>query len=66
MPRVTLLAEIFRDERGPGKFQVGARYAFDAPPIEAHVSYGNRLGSAPGDTWWVIAGIRVYTRAFLP
>jgi hypothetical protein len=66
LPRATLLAEIFRDERGPGKFQVGARYALDAAPIEAYVSYGNRLGSASGDTWWVIAGIRVYTKPFLP
>jgi hypothetical protein len=66
VPRATLLAEIFRDERGPGKFQVGARYGFDAAPIEAYVSYGNRLGSASADAWWVIAGIRVYTKPFLP
>ena len=66
LPRATFLAEIFRDERGPGKFQVGARYAFDPAPIEAYVSYGNRLGSMSGETWWVIAGFRVYTRPFLP
>ena len=66
LPRTTLLAEIFRDERGPGKFQVGARYAFDPAPIEAYVSYGNRLGSDSGETWWVIAGVRVYTKPFLP
>ena len=66
LPRATLLAEIFRDERGPGKFQLGARYALDSAPIEAYVSYGNRLGSAAGEAWWVIAGIRIYTQPFLP
>lgn len=66
VPRTTFLAEVFRDERGPGKFQVGARYAFDSTPIEAYVSYGGRLGSAAGDTWWVIAGLRIYTAPFLP
>ena len=66
LPRATLLAEIFRDERGPGKFQVGARYAFDPTPIEAYVSYGGRLDSASGDTWWAIIGFRAYTKPFLP
>jgi hypothetical protein len=66
LPRATLLAEIFRDERGPGKFQLGARYAFDPAPIEAYVSYGNRLGSASVDSWWVIVGFRAYTKPFLP
>ena len=65
-PRATLLAEIFRDERGPGKFQVGARYAFDPTPIEAYVSYGGRLDTASGDTWWAIIGFRAYTKPFLP
>ena len=65
LPRTTILAEIFRDERGPGKFQVGARYAFEAMPIEAYASYGNRIDSAPGDTSWAIVGFRAYTKPFL-
>jgi hypothetical protein len=67
MPRAaTLFAEVFRDERGPGKYQVGARYAFIPSRLEAYVSYGNRLGNAAGDSWWAIAGIRINTAPFLP
>jgi hypothetical protein len=66
LPRATLLGEVFRDERGPGKYQVGARYAFVPDRFEAYVSYGNRLGTSVGDAWWVIAGIRINTSPFLP
>ncbi len=64
IPRATLFAEVFRDERGPGKYQVGTRYAFIPSRLEAYVSYGNRLGNA--DSWWAIAGIRINTAPFLP
>ena len=49
LPRATLLAEIFRDERGPGKFQLGARYAFIPSRLEGYLSYGNCLGNLTGE-----------------
>ena len=45
---------------------MGARYAFDPTPIDAYVSYGSRLRSASGDSWWVIVGFRAYTKPLLP
>jgi hypothetical protein len=66
LSRATLLAEIFRDERGPGKYQLGGRYALVPSHLEAYVSYGNRLGNAVGGGWWVTAGIRINTSPFLP
>jgi hypothetical protein len=66
LPRATLLAEIFRDERGPGKFQLGARYAFIPSRLEGYLSYGNCLGNLTGGSWWAVAGIRINTAPFLP
>ena len=66
LPRATLLAEIFRDERGPGKFQLGARYAFIPSRLEGYLSYGNCLGNLTGSSWWAVAGIRINTAPFLP
>ena len=60
-----LLAEIFRDEPGTGKYQVGARYIVVPDRFEAYLSYGNRLG-ASSDQWFAIVGVRVQTAAFLP
>jgi hypothetical protein len=66
LPHTTALAEVFRNERGPGKYQVGLRYAFVPERFEAYASYGNRLGSAAGDSWWAVIGIRINTAPFLP
>ncbi len=66
LPRATLLAEVFRDERGPGKYQLGASYAFIPSRFEAYVSYGNRLGNSASDSWWTTVGLRINTAPFLP
>jgi hypothetical protein len=60
-----LLAEMFRDEPGRGKYQVGVRYVAIPDRLEAYVSYGNRL-NGPSSEWWVVAGIRLQTAPFLP
>ena len=62
---VQLLAEAFRDEPGPGKYQVGVRYIVVPDRFEAYVSYGNRF-NGPSSQWSAIIGIRVQTAAFLP
>jgi hypothetical protein len=62
---VQLLGEIFRDEPGNTKYQVGARYIVVPDRFEAYASYGNRF-SGPSDQWSAIIGIRVQTVAFLP
>jgi len=62
---VQLLAEIFRDEPGNTKYQVGARYIIVPDRFEAYASYGNRF-SGPADQWSAVIGIRVQTAAFLP
>jgi len=62
--RTTAFAEVFHDQKGPGSYQVGARYAFVPDRFEAYASYGNRLGSEK--QWWATAGIRINTTAFLP
>jgi len=66
LPHAALLAEIFRDERGPGKFQLGVRYAFIPSRLEGYLSYGNVLGNLTGSSWWAVAGIRINTAPFLP
>jgi hypothetical protein len=62
---VQLLSEVFRDEPGRAKFQVGARYHVVPDRFEAYASYGNRFAGS-SDQWFVIAGIRLQTPAFLP
>ena len=66
LPRTTLLAEIFRDEKGAGKYQVGLRYAIVPDRFEAFASYGNRLGNPIEASWWATLGIKINTAAFLP
>jgi hypothetical protein len=66
LPRTTAFAEVFRNEKGPGKYQFGLRYAIVPERFEAYASYGNRLGSASGDSWWTVVGIRINTAPFLP
>ena len=63
--RLQLLAEAFRDEPGPAKYQVGVRGIIVPNRFEAYVSYGNRF-AGPSDRWSATIGIRVQTSAFLP
>jgi len=65
IPSVQLLAEIYRDEPGTGKYQIAVRYIAIPNRFEAYVSYGNRF-SDPGRQAWTIIGIRAQTPAFLP
>ena len=62
---VQLLAEVFRDEPGRGKYQVGARYIIVPDRLEAFASYGNRLNGSSHQSSAII-GIRVQTAAFFP
>lgn len=62
---VQLLAEIFRDERGPGNYQAGVRYIAIPDRFELYVSYGNRFNGS-SDHCSAIVGVRVQTSAFLP
>lgn len=59
------LAEVFRDEPGRAKFQVGLRYVAIADRFEVFLSYGNRFHGT-SDHGWVVAGIRLQTAPFLP
>ena len=59
-----LLAEVFRDQPGPGKYQVGARYIIVPNCVEAYASYANRLNKSSERS--VVIGIRVQTAAILP
>ena len=63
--RLQLLAEIFHDEPGCGKYQVGIRAIVIPGTLEAYVSYGNGLKGS-SDQWSAIVGIRLQTPAFLP
>jgi len=62
---VQLLAEVFRDEPGSTKYQVGARYIIVPNRLEAYASYGSRINGSP-EQWSGVIGIRVQTPAFLP
>jgi hypothetical protein len=53
-----LLSEIFRDEPGRAKFQVGLRGVVVPDRFEVYVSYGNRFDAAQ---WFATAGIRLQT-----
>jgi len=60
-----LLAEVFRDEPGSGKYQVGMRWIVIPNRFEAYASYGNRFNGS-SDQWSATIGIRVQTAPFLP
>ena len=62
---VQLLAEAFRAEPGPTRYQVGARFIIVPDRFEAYASYGNRFNGS-SDQWFAIFGIRLQTAAFLP
>ena len=57
-----LLGEIFRDEPGRAKFQVGLRGIVVADRFEVYVSYGNRFDATQ---WFATAGIRLQTPEFI-
>ena len=59
-----LLAEVFRDQPGTGKYQVGARYIIVPNCVEPYASYANRLNKSSERS--VVIGIRVQTAAILP
>jgi len=61
---VQILAEVFRDEPGRAKYQLGARYIVVPNRFEAYVSYGKRFNGS-SDEWSAILGVRVQTGAFL-
>jgi hypothetical protein len=65
VPNLQLLAEVFRDEPGPTKYQVGARWVVVPNRFEAYASYGNLLRGS-SDRWTAIIGIRLQTPELLP
>jgi hypothetical protein len=62
---VQVLAEVFRDDTGRAKYQLGARYIVVPNRFEAYASYGKRFNGS-SEEWSAILGIRVQTGAFLP
>src|SRR5438874_961763 len=46
--KVQLLAEVFRDEPGRAKYQVGARYIVIPGRFETYASYGKPFGGSSG------------------
>ena len=63
--RLQLLAEVFHDQPGSGKYQVGFRYLVVPNRFEAYVSYGNQLNGTAGQ-WSAIVGIRLQSPPVLP
>jgi len=60
-----LLGEVFRDEPGPWKFQIGFRSIVVPDRFEIYASYGNKFGRS-GAADVVVTGFRLQTPAFLP
>lgn len=56
----TVMGELFRDEPGRPKFQLGLRYTLVTDRVELFVSGGDRL-SGNGDTWFAKFGVRFQT-----
>jgi len=65
IPNVQLLGEVFHDQNGRAKYQVGARYIIVRNRFEAYVSYGNQFNGS-SDHESAIIGIRIQMPAFLP
>ncbi|HET7097523.1 MAG TPA: hypothetical protein VFJ68_09040 [Casimicrobiaceae bacterium] len=59
---VQLLAEVFHDEPGRAKFQVGVRGIVVPDRFEVYASYGNPFNAA---RWFATLGIRLQTPEFL-
>jgi len=57
-----LLGEVFHDEPGRAKFQLGFRGIVVPDRFEAYASYGNRFDATQ---WFVTVGIRLQTPEFL-
>lgn len=53
----TLMGEVYRDEPGRAKFQVGLRYLLITDRVELFVSGGDRLGGE-GNGWFAKFGVR--------
>ena len=49
VPSVQLMAEAYRDEPGPAKYQLALRWAIIPDRFEAYASYGDQFGGAPPD-----------------
>ena len=60
-----LLGEVFRDEPGPSKFQLGFRSIVVPNRFEVYASCGNRFGRSSSGGF-VVAGLRLQTPEFLP
>jgi hypothetical protein len=56
----TVMGEIFRDEPGRPKFQLGLRYTLVTDRVELFVSGGDRIGGN-GDSWFAKFGVRFQT-----
>jgi hypothetical protein len=65
-PRTTAFAEVFRDERGPGKYQVGLTVELAAQRVAVFASYGAGLTLGLASRWWSTLGIRINTAPLLP
>lgn len=63
--RLQLLAEVFRDEPGRGKFQAGFRWAVVPEAFDVHASAGSRFHGDAQDRF-AIAGIRLQSPAWFP
>lgn len=64
-PDLQLLSEVFRDEPGASKFQLGLRLIVVRNRLEAYASCGNRFGRS-SSSGFVVAGFRLQTPEFLP
>jgi hypothetical protein len=59
---IQLLGEVFRDEPGRPKFQLGTRGIIVQDRFEVYASYGNRFDAKQ---WFATVGIRLQTPEFL-
>jgi hypothetical protein len=62
-PAMKLLGEVYHDEPGTGKAQVGIRFVVVPDRFEVYGSYGERFANH-GD-WWAIVGVRLQSRKLL-
>lgn len=56
----TAMGEIYRDEPGRAKFQLGVRYTMVTDRVELFLSGGDRFGGG-GDGWFAKFGVRFQT-----
>lgn len=60
---VQLLAEVYRDQPGPGKYQLGLRYVVIPDRFDAFASFGNRFTGSSAQGFGMI-GIRLQSPPF--